>query len=291
MSIIRPSPPRAADERPILVIVGHGSPRDAAAGLATVATALTVARGGRYRAVPALMKGEPALPRVLQSLPPGSRAYVLPHFGGAGVFATRHIPEVVAESSSHLAEARVLPALGESPRIIERTNALLREVGRQADAPADLLVVGHGSSAGGDAAAEALAFGLGGADHCGAAHAVFLERAPLLTDALNRLPLGREVLVSVLLAARGRHACLDVPDALGLPRNSALSGPDGEALGPVVMGDRRLWLHAPLTDARLMADAATAAADAALVENGPAPVSHPATRALDHNQGGLAATA
>lgn len=286
MSIIRPSPPRTPDDRPILVICGHGSARDSAAGLSTVATALAVARQGRFRALPAMMKGEPNLFRVLQSLPEGARAYVLPHFAGDGVFASEHIPATVAAASGHLAEARVLPALGGSARVIERTASLLAEIGRAAGTPADLLVVGHGSSAGGDASAEALACGLGGSLHCGAAHAVFLERAPLLTDALERLPLGRDVLVSVLLAARGRHACLDVPDALGLPRNSALSGADGEALGPMTLAGRRVWLHAPLADARLMADAAIDAAEGA-----PAHVPHRAAQALDHNQGGLAATA
>lgn len=183
-----------------------------------MATALTVAQRGGYRALPAMMKGEPALSRVLQELPAGSRAFILPHFAGDGAFASHHIPAVVARVSGHLAEARVLPALGGSARLVDRTDALLAEVARHSNAPADLLVVGHGSSPAGDASAEALAHALGGSCHCGAAHTVFLERAPSLTDALDRLPLARDVLISVFLAARGRHACVDVPDALGLPR-------------------------------------------------------------------------
>lgn len=79
---------------------------------------------------------------------------------------------------------------------------------------------------------------------------------------------------------------MDVPDALGLPRNCALSGPDGEALGPMIVAGRRVWLHTPLTDARLMADAAVDAAEAATPH-----LPQPGAQILDHNQGGLAATA
>jgi sirohydrochlorin cobaltochelatase len=291
MTILRPNLPRAVADRPVLVIVGHGSPHTAESGHATIATAVSIARQGRYRAVPALMKGEPSLPRVLHSLPEGSRVFVVPHFAGDGVFATDHIPTAVAAASSHLAEARVLPALGGSRRVIGRTAALLTGLTDSTGGIPDLLVVGHGSSAGGDTSAEAMAFALGGSLHCGAAHAAFLERAPTLAEALDRLPLGPDVLMSVLLAARGKHACKDVPDALGLPHGSPLSGPDGSPRGPIAVGGRRLWLHAPLTDIRLMTDAAVELAEQVRLQGDGAAMSHPVARPLDHNQGGFAATA
>lgn len=273
---------------PVLVLVGHGSATDPAAAAGTVAAAAWIARRRRVSVVAATVKGEPSLGGVLRSLAPEKRVVVLPHFAGDGVFARRFIPDIVRTHGAHLHDVRVTPALGGAQAVVRHVETLLGHVADTlADVP-DLLVVAHGStaSAAGDRAAEDLALALGGGPACGAAHTVFLEHEPALTH-WRRLPLGRDVLVCVMLAARGRHARMDVPAAFNLPLDAPLVGTHGEAVGPLVIDGRRLWLHAPLADPRLMADAAEALAAEALRT----PEPHLLSRALDHSQGPLAATA
>lgn len=273
---------------PVVIVVGHGSDTDPAAAGATVAVAAEIARRGRFRAAAAVIKGQPALSEVLAALPPGRKALLVPHLAGDGRFAAERIPAVVAAHGRHLADIRVLPALGGSPVVTAHVEALLGHVADTADTPPDLLVVAHGaaSATAGDRAAEHLAHALGGATVCRSAHTVFLEHAPRLAE-WRRLPLGGSVVACVMLAARGRHARLDVPSAFGLPAGTPLVTPSGEAVGPFLVDGRRLWLHAPLADPLLMADAAEMAAVGALT---PAEA-HPTGRTLDHSQGVLAATA
>lgn len=272
---------------PVLILVGHGSKTDADAAYPTVAAAARVARRGRFRAIAAQVKGEPGLGTVLEGIPADQPALVLPHFAGDGVFATRFIPEIVARHGGHLKDVRVLPALGGSPAVVEHVHALLGHVADASRTLPDLLVLAHGSdtSAAGDRAAEEVAYALGGSAVCRSAHTLFLEHAPRLGD-WRRLPLGRDVVVCIMLAARGRHARNDVPEAFGLPPGSPLIGSSGEAIGPIVAAGRRLWLHAVLSDARVMADAAEDAAGRALAAREETRL---AARALDHNQGALAA--
>lgn len=256
-----PVPPPDA----VLVIAGHGSVHDPAAGAPTLGIAAAVARRRLFPAVGALVKGEPSLADALRRLGPDRRVLVVPHFAGEGVFATRLIPALCAEHGRHIEDLRILPALGGSERVTRHVESLLGHVADAvADVP-DLLVIGHGSPAAaeGDRSADELAQHLGGGPVCRSAHTVFLEHAPRLTD-WTRLPLGRDVVVCVLLASRGTHARQDVPAAFGLPLGTPLIGPAGEALGPFVVGGRRLWLYAPLADTRRMAEAAEAAALTAL---------------------------
>ncbi|WP_343863358.1 hypothetical protein, partial [Caenispirillum bisanense] len=270
---------------------GPGPPPPPAGPPAAAAAAAEIARRGRFRAAAAVIKGEPALPAVLAALPPGRRVVLVPHLAGDGRFAADLIPALAAAHGGHLGEVRVLPALGGSAVIPAHVEALLGHVAETVDAPPDLLVVAHGaaSATAGDRAAEHLAHAVGGSAVCRSAHTVFLEHAPRLTD-WRRLPLGRDVVACVMLAARGRHARLDVPPAFGLPAGTPLVTPAGEAVGPFVVDGRRLWLHAPLADPRLMADAAELAAVGAL--GTPATTeTHLAGRTLDHSQGALAATA
>lgn len=250
---------------PVVVLAGHGSARDPAAGAATIAAAAALARRGCFHAVGALVKGEPSLAQALRTIAPDRRVLVVPHFAGDGVFATRLIPQIVAEHGRHLENVRILPSLGGSPVVTHHVEALLAHVADAVAEVPDLLVIGHGSAmaAAGDRSADELAQMLGGSAVCRSAHTIFIEHAPVLAD-WRRLPLGRDIVVCVMLAARGRHAREDVPPAFGLPIGTPLIGPAGEAVGPFVVGGRRLWLYAPLADTQRMADAAEAAVRGAL---------------------------
>lgn len=259
-------PTPSLQQTPVLVIAGHGSATDSAAGTTTVAAAAALARRGRFAAIGALVKGEPSLAEALAAIAPDRKVMVLPHFAGDGVFATRLIPQIVAEHGAHLEDVRVLPALGGSPVVARHVEDLLAHVAAETTGePPDLLVLGHGSPEpkAGDRTAEDLAQSLGGSAVCRSAHTLFLEHAPRLTD-WTRLPLGRDVVICPLLACRGTHARRDVPVAFGLAEGTPLIGPHGEAVGPFAIGGRRVWLYAPLADAIRMAEAAEAAALAAL---------------------------
>ncbi len=220
----------------IIVVVGHGSHRDPDAGVATA----VLAAGLCQRGIPArhaFLKQAPELDTVLSELAEGTPVLLVPHFAGDGSFSTHVIPDIVARFRSRLGSVRIMPALGTTPLLAPHLRQMADSLS------ADLLLVAHGSKVG-DAAAEQAAQQTKG-------RVVYLERDPRLEHWAD-LPLGPRVLVAVLLAARGRHACEDVPSQFGIVPYSPLITADNGPVGPFSCGGRQVWLYTPLADQALM---------------------------------------
>lgn len=224
-----------------LILVGHGSSRNPGSRVPTCRLAEELARRQLFAEVRACFLKEPPDPRQTLDRVSAKRVYVVPNFAGSGHFTQAIIPaELGLIGPVTVAAGRTIlyaEPVGGHPRVIamirRQALAALAENGRP---PGEvcLLLVGHGSTRPGGAAAtaEAIAAVLRGGGEFGEVATAFLEEAPFVAD-WRRIVGTRAVVVVPLLIAEGLHASEDLAPLFGLAPG---------APGPAIIDNREVWL-------------------------------------------------
>lgn len=245
--------PSRARRDAALVVVGHGSGRNADSRRATLAHAEALRRRGLFAEVrAAFLKEPPRLAQVLAEIA-APVVYVVPNLAYAGYTATRVLPRE-GNLTGPLTERdgkRILlcAPVGTHPLVAE---TMARRIGgviadnRLAPADTCVLLVAHGSTRSGESARQTAILGerlavLGVAAEI---RALFLEQEPRIADWAN-VTAATNLIVSPFLMADGQHGAEDVPALLGLDgadRRAFRDAGEGAAAGPFAAAGRRLWL-------------------------------------------------
>ena len=228
----RPAP--AIDPRPDadLVIVAHGERGGRGDNAALLRLAARTARAGGLGVVHAgVLKGGPSLEAALHAAR-GGAGCIYPLFMSDGYYVRTAIPERLRRAGKAIHVHRPFGLEPGLAKVIARVAA--RALGARDHGPVagTLLLVGHGSSKSDDSRAAtdwqaARVRSLGAFDEVRTA---YLENAPILADALQRLPPGPCAVVG-LFSGEGLHAGEDVPAAIRLTGRSDIryAGPIGTA--------------------------------------------------------------
>lgn len=234
-SAFRPAPATDAPVQALtadaaVILVGHGSPRVAqpAADLSRIAQVLRQREG--FAAVEvAMLNGSGERPAEVLARVAADRAVIVPVMMCDGQTVRRDIPKAFAGTDP--ARLTLCPPVGTHPGlaalIAERASDAAQRIGALADEAA-LLLVAHGSlrNPGSEQATQLQARRLGEMRVFREVAAAYLEQPPRLDAALHRLK--PPVIVVGLFAAAGRHATVDVEEAL-----AATGRTDVAYLGPI----------------------------------------------------------
>ena len=154
-------------------------------------------------------------------------AVFVPLLLAEGWFATRRMPEVLAETGP-VGRWRIAPAVGASPALHRLIVDRIVEAATGTEHTA-VLIVGHGTRrhAASGATAESIADAVsdrlpGTPTACG-----FIDQEPGIAEAVRALDARRIVVLPFMLGGGG-HELEDLPDALGIPRGSS-EGTDPES--------------------------------------------------------------
>lgn len=210
-----------------LILVGHGSSRNAAGRLPTLRLAAMLRRRDLFAEVRECFLKEPPFPGDILTTVSAVSAYVVPNFAGHGYLTREVVPRAMGLSGrvtlrSGAGPRRVLytAPVGCHPRIPDilrrRVLAVLAGAGIPARA-AGLLVIGHGSSRPGGSAEtpEAVAAALREAGDFAEVRTAYLEQEPSVRDWPN-LMRAPYVVAAPLLVAEGLHGGDDLPPLFGL---------------------------------------------------------------------------
>ncbi|MCP5524838.1 MAG: hypothetical protein H7A46_25210 [Verrucomicrobiales bacterium] len=221
----------------LLVLLGHGTDKNAASATPVIAHAAALQReGGFARVEPAFWKQAPQVRDVLAGATE-SHVFIVPFFATAGYFCDEVIPRELgfpptqdghgfARSVRRGSQTWCYTApVGTHPRMTDLLLARAREVlerhpfpVRANPAETALIVVGHGTRRSGRSRAgvEAQVAALDQRREFAEVHPVFLEEAPLVSD-WWQLTGRRQVVVVPFLLSDGLHGGEDVPVLLGEP--------------------------------------------------------------------------
>ncbi|KAF0111319.1 MAG: hypothetical protein FD149_2553 [Rhodospirillaceae bacterium] len=237
--------------RAALVLVGHGSVRNAQSSAPTRRLAEILHRRELFAEVTACFwKESPPLREALTQVN-AAEVFVVPNFAGAGYFTHEVIPREMGLSGplTRVADAKggvrcihYTPPVGAHPRlarlVLRRTTAVAE---RHALDPATLclLLVGHGSRHGSSETAEALAADVRRTGGLGAVRTAYLEQEPRV-KAWPSFVAEQDVLVLPLLMAEGLHGSEDLPPLFGVSAADLAAITDVPAVG-ARFRDRRVW--------------------------------------------------
>lgn len=231
------------DDRPALVLVGHGSARHPEAGAPLLALAEAVRRRDQFASVEArFLKQEPRL----GPPPPAPLTVIVPVLTGGGAFAeTRLAEQAGLDGTETLRPGRrilLTPPVGAHPGFA----ALVARIADRAALAAGfdpaatvLLLIGHGASRpeGAAGTAQAIAGRIAASGNFAEVIPLFLEQEPFAASWPMRS--GNRPAVAVpLLLSQGGHARSDLPALFK-------AGPDS---------DNRVVLAAPPTDPQSLAE-------------------------------------
>lgn len=219
-----------------LVLIGHGSARQAESKLPVVHHAAALRRRGLFAEVlEAFCKGEPGLDRVLQAVT-APRVFCVPLFLAEGYFTRQLLPRALGlDGSPQAGPARVWRRggrtlyyccpVGTHPRMQEVVVSRAQEVlDRHPVQPpvqlrqVTLCLVGHGTAreAGSRKAVEEHAARIAALGRFAAVVALFIEEEPRVADCY-RLAATRDIVVVPFFLSDGGHVSHDIPRLLGEP--------------------------------------------------------------------------
>jgi len=204
------------DDRPTLVVVGHGA-KVPQGGAPLEALAARLAATGRFAAVHArFLRQEPRLGPIAALVPAG-RGVVVPVMAGGGALADEEIPRLAGLAGPGRSDGRLrlTVPVGAHPGfadLVERRARAEAAAWGRPPATLALLLLAHGSSRGPAAGAGTLALArtLEGRGTFARVHAAFLEQAPAAAD-WRALAAGHPALALPLLLSAGGHARRDLP--------------------------------------------------------------------------------
>jgi sirohydrochlorin cobaltochelatase len=219
-----------------LILLGHGTDKNAASATPVIAHAEALRRDGRFaRVEPAFWKQAPRVRDVLAAATEPC-VFIVPFFATAGYFCDEIIPRELgfpaakdggtgfqrSRREGHQTWFYTAP-VGTHSRITDLLLMRAREVLNQHPFPARakpdetaMIVVGHGTPRSGKSRAgvEARVEALRERGEFAEVHAVYLEEPPLVSD-WWQLTERRQVVVVPFLLSDGLHGGEDVPVLLG----------------------------------------------------------------------------
>lgn len=242
--------------RAALVLVGHGSARNASSSGPTRRLAEALRQRNLFAEVTACFWKEAPPLRAALSMVSAAEVFVVPNFVGVGCFTNAIIPREMGLVGSLTEVANVngdvrlihyIPPIGAHPWFTRLVRQRVEKVAMCYDlnrANLCLLLVGHGSRllGGSSETAKALAVDLLLKEEICTICTAYIEHEPMVAH-WPSLVTTRDVVVIPLLISEGLHGSEDLPPLFGLSAADLAATDHFSAVGPILIHGHRIWYY------------------------------------------------